>query len=196
MSLRNRATPATVRHSPAPVAKPRDTSRDKISPHFRNTEYLRERHEALTCALTQPCVVLCEYPAELTSTANSRGASRQAAMAKAAGVKAKRELGKRIAQHFEGSTLNGRLPLGPTGVVLFWVVVLTRIAPRPLDSDNLETALKAVRDGIAEGLGIDDRDPLVRYVTSQEQGAPRQHLVRAELFIEPKAVHAVPKERT
>jgi len=38
------------------------------------------------------------------------------------------------------------------------VVTLTRIAPRRLDGDNLQRALKAVRDGVADALGVDDGD--------------------------------------
>lgn len=35
-------------------------------------------------------------------------------------------------------------------------VVLTRLGPRTLDGDNLQASLKAVRDGIADWLGLDD----------------------------------------
>jgi hypothetical protein len=35
-------------------------------------------------------------------------------------------------------------------------IVLTRISSRALDDDNLRGALKAVRDSIAEWLGVDD----------------------------------------
>jgi hypothetical protein len=54
------------------------------------------------------------------------------------------------------------------------VVHLVRVAPRPLDDDNLSHAFKAFRDGIAERLGIDDRDPRVRYTYGQERGRPRE----------------------
>lgn len=139
------------------------------------TGYLRERLEALTVALTTPCVARHEEPGELVSWANGRGITRQAMHAKAASTKAKRAMGERIAR-----TFRAHLPLEHNGFV---VVLLTRIAPRPLDSDNLEGACKGVRDGIAAGLGIDDRDPRVRYLTTQERGAPRQQSVRAELFL-------------
>ena len=36
------------------------------------------------------------------------------------------------------------------------VVVLTRIGPKLLDTDNLAGGFKAVRDAIAEWLGVDD----------------------------------------
>lgn len=53
------------------------------------------------------------------------------------------------------------------------VVVLTRQAPSSgLDDDNLRAALKAVRDGVADALGVDDRDPRVRWEYRQER-APR-----------------------
>lgn len=38
-------------------------------------------------------------------------------------------------------------------------VRITRIGPRKLDSDNLARACKAVRDGIADAVGLDDGDP-------------------------------------
>lgn len=37
------------------------------------------------------------------------------------------------------------------------LVTITRIAPGELDDDNLPTSAKAVRDGIADWLGVDDR---------------------------------------
>ena len=41
-------------------------------------------------------------------------------------------------------------------------VKLTRIAPRPLDDDNLPAAFKNLRDGIADAFGVGDskRDPI------------------------------------
>jgi hypothetical protein len=39
-----------------------------------------------------------------------------------------------------------------------WWVLITRVAPRRLDSDNLQTSAKAIRDGIAEALGVNDGD--------------------------------------
>lgn len=35
-------------------------------------------------------------------------------------------------------------------------ITLTRIAPRKLDGDNLQRSLKAIRDGVADVLRIDD----------------------------------------
>ena len=49
------------------------------------------------------------------------------------------------------------------------VVTMTRVSPRGLDDDNLRSALKATRDGIADKLGVDDRSPLVEWRYAQRQ---------------------------
>lgn len=51
------------------------------------------------------------------------------------------------------------------------IVTLTRIAPRKLDDDNLRGALKAVRDGIADRLGVPDNDPRIEWRYWQQNGA-------------------------
>ena len=60
-------------------------------------------------------------------------------------------------------------------------VRLTRVSPRGLDDDNLRGALKAVRDGVADWLGVDDRSPLVTWLYAQERGKPREYAVRVEV---------------
>jgi hypothetical protein len=62
-------------------------------------------------------------------------------------------------------------------------VVLTRITPsaRGLDDDNLGSSFKAIRDEVAAWLGIDDRDPRVRWRCEQEKGAPKVWAVRIEI---------------
>lgn len=52
------------------------------------------------------------------------------------------------------------------------VVLLTRIAPsNGLDTDNLAGALKAVRDQVADWLGVDDRQShVVRYHYAHKRG--------------------------
>lgn len=49
-------------------------------------------------------------------------------------------------------------------------VKLTRFGPRPLDDDNVRGALKAIRDEVAALLGVDDRDPRVRWDYVQRHG--------------------------
>lgn len=62
------------------------------------------------------------------------------------------------------------------------VVTITRIAPRSLDSDNLASSLKATRDGVADWLGIDDKDtPRLQWRYAQERGKPKTYQVRVEV---------------
>jgi hypothetical protein len=69
--------------------------------------------------------------------------------------------------------------LGNEGVPALPVVVtLVRVGPRALDSDNLQFAFKAVRDGVADALGVKDHDPRVTWEYAQEKGA---YAVRIEL---------------
>lgn len=59
------------------------------------------------------------------------------------------------------------------------LVILTRIAPRELDSDNLAAALKGTRDQVAAWLGLDDdrdgRD--VAWLVRQRRARPREYAV-------------------
>lgn len=59
------------------------------------------------------------------------------------------------------------------------VVRIVRVATRQLDSDNAASAAKSVRDGVADALGVDDRDPRVVWLVDQERG---QACVRVELY--------------
>lgn len=61
------------------------------------------------------------------------------------------------------------------------VVSITRIAPRELDTDNLAISAKHVRDGIADRLGIDDRDKRVTWAYSQSKGEPKQYAVSVSI---------------
>lgn len=54
---------------------------------------------------------------------------------------------------------------------VFVVVTLTRGGPDTLDSeDNLTAAFKAVRDGIAGALEVNDAHPLLRWLYAQRKG--------------------------
>lgn len=57
------------------------------------------------------------------------------------------------------------------------VVTLVRVAPRALDDDNLRSAFKAVRDGVADWLGVKDSSPLVKWVYRQERGKAKEYAV-------------------
>ena len=58
-----------------------------------------------------------------------------------------------------------------------WSVLMTRIAPRALDSDNLVSSMKAVRDGIADALGHDDRDARIAWECAQRRPTPSDNAV-------------------
>jgi len=61
--------------------------------------------------------------------------------------------------------LRGKRPPAPPVVV-----TMTRLAPSSgLDSDNLQGALKAVRDELAMWLGLDDADPRVTWLCAQRR---------------------------
>jgi len=66
-------------------------------------------------------------------------------------------------------------------------ITLTRIAPRKLDSGNLEGVFKAVQDGVADALGIDDGDERLTWVYKQAQGAPKQYEVWVDVEIREEA---------
>ena len=59
-------------------------------------------------------------------------------------------------------------------------VILTRCGGRKLDSDNLVSAFKAVRDGVAEGLGVDDGDASVAWSCWQDLVEPQQTKIGIE----------------
>jgi hypothetical protein len=67
------------------------------------------------------------------------------------------------------------------------VVTLTRVSPRPLDSDNLASSLKAIRDGIADTLGINDGDPRVTWAYEQAKCRKGEQGVRVRVEVNRRA---------
>jgi hypothetical protein len=91
---------------------------------------------------------------------------------------------KRAKEHRTVTKLGVRECMGRVGARrMRFVVALTRIAPRSLDGDNLQGSLKAVRDGVADALGVDDGDPLVTWNYSQRKGAPKQYAVEIQILV-------------
>lgn len=82
---------------------------------------------------------------------------------------------KRARQHRTAAFM--ALRCAALGHPLPCTVTLTRIAPRELDGDNLQGALKNVRDGAADWLKVDDRDPRVMWVYAQRKGKPKEYAV-------------------
>lgn len=96
-------------------------------------------------------IVFAVVPVKLTSEANSRDGWR----AKSRRAKAQRAAAKAAM----GPDIKGPPPP--------YVITITRIGPRKLDSDNLAGSAKAVRDGVADWLGIDDGDERLTWVYAQ-----------------------------
>ena len=61
-------------------------------------------------------------------------------------------------------------------------LVLTRIAPRALDGDNLQSAFKAVRDGVADWLGVDDGHKGLDWQYSKRKDGPKVYAVEIEVI--------------
>ncbi len=60
-------------------------------------------------------------------------------------------------------------------------VTITRIAPRDLDGDNLQGALKACRDGVADYFRTDDRDPGIVWKYGQARGKAKEYGVKIDI---------------
>lgn len=98
-----------------------------------------------------------EIPVKTVSEANSR---------EHWAVRAKRaKLQRGVARLATGS----RVGVG-VGIYEPTRITLTRIGKRRLDTDNLARALKAVRDGIADALGVDDGDDRLDWQYKQAIG--------------------------
>ncbi len=61
-------------------------------------------------------------------------------------------------------------------------IVLTRVAPRRLDGDNLQSGFKAVRDGVADWLGIDDGDSRLDWQYRQRSAGVKVYRVEVEVI--------------
>ena len=88
---------------------------------------------------------------------------------------------RRAHRQREAARILVRTALAPGPVAEAIIVTLTRIAPRKLDSDNLAGALKAVRDGVADALGMDDGDPCIEWRYAQGKGKPSEYAVLVEI---------------
>lgn len=59
-------------------------------------------------------------------------------------------------------------------------VTLTRLSTAQMDGDGLQAALKHVRDGVADAIGVDDADPRITWQYRQEKAKRGHHGVRIE----------------
>lgn len=88
------------------------------------------------------------FPIKVPSAANLR----EHWAVKARRVKEQRHVTALVLRTKEGAALLKAAEQRPLAVTL------TRLSPRLLDGDNLQTSLKAVRDEVAKAIGVDDRD--------------------------------------
>lgn len=65
------------------------------------------------------------------------------------------------------------------------VVTMTRLSPGTLDDDNLRSAMKGARDGIADKLGADDADPRIVWRYEQEKCKRGEYGVRVSIEAAP-----------
>jgi len=161
---KRRAVPATYR--PRDEVDASDYERPKAPEKPLVPDEVWQRARALQRLVeASPLCVASSPRCEVPSVANLR----EHHHAKAKRMKRLREVGQWL-----GAV--GRLTPGLVDMGL--VVLLVRCAPRLLDDDNLAAALKPVRDGVADALGIDDRDSRVTWVVAQEKAAlPHVRLV-------------------
>lgn len=68
----------------------------------------------------------------------------------------------------------------------FHIVTLTRLSSGTLDSDNLQGSLKAIRDGVADAIGMPDNDPRIEWQYAQEKCKRGDFGVKIEIAGRPK----------
>lgn len=142
------------------------------------SERLWRMRRALEVVTERREVAQATIDAKLKNPLNgSGGATKAARFAGAARRRAERLVGQRLAYLL---TLGRSHPARS-------VVVLTRVSPKAFDDDNLAAACKSIRDGMATAWGIDDGSDEVVWLYDAEKGAPRQHRVRASLWVLPVA---------
>lgn len=98
-------------------------------------------------------VIVGPIPVRLASEANSRG-----------------KLREKISRKQAVKTAVRAALVGVSPPPLPVVVRIIRVGGKRLDDDNLARACKAVRDMVAEHMGIDDADRRVRWVVAQKPG--------------------------
>jgi hypothetical protein len=153
------ATPATYRSNGAPAWAARPIQRVPVI-----TEALRAQARAIIWCDEHLSAVSVVLPIRVMSEANMRGNWRGGA-------------GRSKAHR--AAAFRGLPSICPVRAPI--IVVLTRVATHCLDSDNLARALKAVRDGVSDWLGIDDGDES-RVVFLVQQRKAQIHAVGIEIW--------------
>jgi hypothetical protein len=129
------------------------------------SERLERLEKALVVMGWQRPLLVVDVPVMLVNTSNGREHWR----ATAKRAKAVRALARNLIKRHV-------VPL-PCSVRLVYV------GPRQLDDDGVASAVKSLRDGVADALGVDDRDPRVVWVPDQERGGVREYGARVEIYL-------------
>ena len=125
---------------------------------------------ALTVMQERDPVLSVTLPAHLVNTSNARQHWGTTAR------KAKVRHTVALAVTTRARTFNVALHAGNLAVRLVY------IGPRQLDDDGVASAVKSLRDGVADAMGVDDRDPRVTWVPDQERGGVREYAARVEVY--------------
>jgi len=131
------------------------------------SERLEHLAAALRLMLAKTPIVSVEVPVRLVNTSNSRSGWRSTAKR----AKTVRETTRMLVRN------------ATSGRVFPLVVRLVYVGPRQLDDDGIASAVKSLRDGVADALGVDDRDPRVVWVPDQERGGVREYGARVEIYL-------------
>lgn len=143
------------------------------------SERLERLENALKAMREQSPDVTVVMPVRLRNTSNARDGWH----ATAKRAKTVRSLARQlVANEFEKADLL-ELPIDGELVYINIVVRLVYIGPRQLDDDGVASAVKSLRDGVADALGVDDRDPRVVWVPDQERGGVREYGARVEIYL-------------
>lgn len=119
-------------------------------------------------------MIALSLPLRISNPLNGQmGVSRGAMFRKAAERKEQRTV----------TALAVRAALNKQWVAPPYVITLTRVAPSEgFDDDNLRAAMKSVRDGITDGLGLkNDNDPLLEWRYEQWHGRAKVYGVVVEI---------------
>lgn len=141
------------------------------------SERLRAKAWAIGVAASTEPLLTRKLPLKLRSRANEAIATRRGRRGQAARSKAQRSAARMAIAGLRLDLLDLQ-----RRTVERTIVRLVRVSTRELDDDNLAGALKAVRDGVADALKVNDRDPRVVWLPDWEQG--KKHEVRIEVYRE------------
>jgi hypothetical protein len=118
---------------------------DQLAPQFAETVKAKPLAKESPLPLSRISLAVRISPLRLASEANARGKLRD---------KIARKSAVKTAVKACLPEMQFQLPV---------TVTLTRLGGKRLDDDNLARSMKAVRDVVAEWLGVDDADPRIRW---------------------------------